>query len=160
FVHATITELHYYDLANSTATKVDLGWDRGLANPSIQVSDDGFIALLADGARHKPARYRRAGGQWQREWIDGDNADHLFEVKLAKDGQTILYNASTASKPEQWHRGRLNGTHIEVPMQVTELNGHLKPKTLARTEVVRWKGALDEEVEGILYYPHGYQPGK
>src|SRR5262249_4794939 len=29
-----------------------------------------------------------------------------------------------------------------------------------RTEVVKWKGALDEEVEGVLYYPHKYQKGE
>ncbi|MFW5697914.1 MAG: prolyl oligopeptidase family serine peptidase, partial [Fimbriimonadaceae bacterium] len=33
-----------------------------------------------------------------------------------------------------------------------------KPK--ARTEAVKWKGALEEEVEGMLYYPHDYKEGQ
>ena len=35
-----------------------------------------------------------------------------------------------------------------------------KEKALSRAEIVRWKGALDEEVEGLLHYPHQYQAGK
>jgi dipeptidyl aminopeptidase/acylaminoacyl peptidase len=31
--------------------------------------------------------------------------------------------------------------------------------THARTEVIHWKGARGDEVEGILFYPHHYQPG-
>jgi dipeptidyl aminopeptidase/acylaminoacyl peptidase len=30
----------------------------------------------------------------------------------------------------------------------------------AKSEVIRWKGSLDEEVEGILYYPTNYEAGK
>jgi dipeptidyl aminopeptidase/acylaminoacyl peptidase len=45
-----------------------------------------------------------------------------------------------------------------VPL--TRLNNHLQGKSIARTELVRWKGARDEAVEGLLYYPHGYQTGK
>jgi predicted peptidase len=43
---------------------------------------------------------------------------------------------------------------------MTDINQHFKKKTIAKTEVVRWKGARDEEVEGILYYPHNYEAGK
>ena len=31
---------------------------------------------------------------------------------------------------------------------------------MRRAEVVKWKGALDEEVEGVLYYPHDYKEGE
>ena len=46
-------------------------------------------------------------------------------------------------------------------MQVTKLNeGLVNGRTFAKTEVIRWKGSLDEEVEGILYYPANYEAGK
>jgi hypothetical protein len=35
---------------------------------------------------------------------------------------------------------------------LTDINGHLKDKPAARTEMIHWKGALDEEVEGLLYF--------
>ena len=47
-----------------------------------------------------------------------------------------------------------------APEPITALNEHYANKPIARTEVVRWKGARDEEVEGILYYPHGHEKGK
>jgi len=33
-------------------------------------------------------------------------------------------------------------------------------RAFAKTEVIKWKGSLDEEVEGILYYPTNYEAGK
>ncbi|HEY6387545.1 MAG TPA: hypothetical protein VIX91_17860 [Candidatus Acidoferrum sp.] len=46
-------------------------------------------------------------------------------------------------------------------MQITELNeGLVSGRIFSRTEVIRWKGSLDEEVEGILYYPANYAAGK
>ena len=33
-------------------------------------------------------------------------------------------------------------------------------KPLAKTAIIRWKGALDDTVEGILYYPYKYEEGK
>ena len=44
---------------------------------------------------------------------------------------------------------------------MTKLNESLtKIREFARTEVIRWKGSNDEEVEGILYYPAKYEAGK
>jgi dipeptidyl aminopeptidase/acylaminoacyl peptidase len=160
FVHATITELYHYDLATSAITKIDLGWDNGLSSARIEPTDDGFLALLANGARNKAARFHREGAQWRREWLTGNHATNLFDLRLGKDSKTLLYSYSNASTPEQWQRARLEGASLEASAQLTELNGNLQKKTRARTEVVRWKGALDDDVEGILYYPHDYQPGK
>jgi dipeptidyl aminopeptidase/acylaminoacyl peptidase len=160
FVHATITELYYYDLAAGKPVKVDLGWDNGLASSAVEVTDDGFLALLAGGARNRPARFHRDGDTWRREWLSGEHARNLFDLKLGKDNQTLLYHYSTASIPDQWYRARLHGPALETPTPLTDLNPQFKKRTLARTEIVHWKGALDEEVEGILYYPHHYEQGK
>ncbi|HMF13622.1 MAG TPA: prolyl oligopeptidase family serine peptidase, partial [Gemmataceae bacterium] len=160
YVHATVTELYHYDLASGVTTKVDLGWDNGLASAAFEPTRDGILTLLASGAKHRTARFRRDGGEWRREWLTGNHVASLFDLKLGKDGKTLLYKHSTASTPEQWHRARLEGTAIEAAAPLTELNGPIQKKTIARTEVVRWKGAQDEDVEGILYYPHGYETGK
>src|SRR5262249_20010303 len=153
FVHATVTELYRYDLANSTIAKVDLGWENGLSGSTLEVTDDGLVTLLAGGARNKPIRIRRTVEGWQREWLTGAHASNLFDLRVGKDGTTLLYDHSCANKPGQWYRASLNGATVEAPTQLTDLNGSTKKKTVARTEVVRWKGALNEDVEGILYYP-------
>ena len=44
--------------------------------------------------------------------------------------------------------------------QRTDHNPQVRELALARSEIVHWKGADGMDVEGILYYPVGYQPGK
>jgi dipeptidyl aminopeptidase/acylaminoacyl peptidase len=159
YLNATIEELYYYDVAGGQITKVDLGWENG-ASFDFQPTNDGVIALLASGARNKVARYTRQGGQWQRESIEGDHTQNIFGFEVGKDDKTLVYSYSTASTPTQWYRGQLNGSRLESSVQLTEINQGLKKKPIARTEVINWKGALDETVEGILYYPYKYESGK
>jgi dipeptidyl aminopeptidase/acylaminoacyl peptidase len=156
---ATIQVLYFYDLAAGTATQVDLGWDNGLGY-GIEACNDGFIALLAAGARFQPARYVRNGTSWSRTLIEGEHAANIYDFTLSEDGKTLLYDYSSASRPSQWYRATLDGSRIDATTQLTKLNPQFKSKTVSRTEVIRWQGSLDEPVEGILYYPHHYEEGK
>jgi dipeptidyl aminopeptidase/acylaminoacyl peptidase len=160
---AFVNQLYYYDLATVKAVKVDLNWENELELDSpaaYAVTPDGFLALLADGARFKFARYRREGDRWIRTWIEGEHVKNIFSVELGKDGRTLLYDMSTASRPEQWFRARLEGTTVTDPVQLTDLNPTFQKKAAAKSEVLRWKGSKDEEVEGILFYPQDYQAGR
>ncbi len=159
YVNASIADLYYYDLATNTPTKVDLQWENGLAG-DMAITDNGFIALLANGARHKIARYTRTGNTWSREWINGEHGANIFGFELGKDDKTFVYVYSNASTPVHWYHAQLNGAKIESGAQLTNLNPAFKEKPVAKAEVIRWKGSLDEEVEGILYYPHHYEAGK
>lgn len=163
---AGILQLHYFDLASNTVMPVDLSWERGLAEqadsddtPALAVTRDGFIALLADGVRAKIARFTRAGKKWQREWLMGEHADHIFDVQANADGKTLLYAYSTASTPTQWYRAALDGPRLDKPRPFAVLNRHLRQLRHARTEIVTWKGARGDEVQGILSYPHDYRKG-
>jgi dienelactone hydrolase len=61
----------------------------------------------------------------------------------------------------QIYRAQLDGTKMVSPVQLTKLNeGLVKGRIFAKTEVIRWKGANGDEVEGILYYPTNYEAGK
>lgn len=159
YLWAVLVEMYYFDLASGSVSKVDLGWKNGMTS-SFVTTEDGFVALLANGARNKPARFTRNGDSWQREWLTGVHAENIFGLLLGKDNKTVLYNHSTASKPTQWYSARLDRNRIESPVPVTNINKRFQDKQIARTELVRWKGALEEEVEGILYYPHNYKPGQ
>lgn len=163
YQQAFVDVLYYYDRARGVAAKVDLGWENELpvdTDRAYAVTNDGFVALLAAGTRFKPARYTREGDRWRRSWIEGEDANNIFALELARDGKTLVYQVSSASRPPQWYRATLDGNRLRGPTQVTELNPTFQLKTAARTEVIRWKGALDEEVEGILYYPRNYDPAK
>ena len=155
---ATITELYRFDLGTMAAAKVDLGWERGLGG-DFTATPDGVIALLADGVTLKPARLVRTATGWRREDLAGAHAGHIFAWELSRDGRTLVYEHSTAATPPQWYAARLDGARITDERKVTELNPDYKGKPTGKVEIVHWKGARDEEVEGLLHYPLDWHEG-
>ncbi len=159
FLVATVHRIYFYDLAAGRTSEVNLDWDRGFAR-SLEATNDGFIALLADGVYTKPVRFTRHGGTWSRKSISSEDEKHYFSFVLGEDGKTLIYEHSTASVPTQFFRAKLDGTKINAPLQITNLNPSFKNKPIAKSEVLQWKGANDDDVEGILYYPHDYKAGQ
>jgi len=159
FFTASVERIYFYDLAAAKAVSVNLDWDRGFAR-SLQTTSDGFIALLMDGVYTKPVRFIRHGGTWSRKALVSDDAKHYFSFALGDDGKTLVYEYSTASAPTQFFRAHLDGVKISSPLQITDLNPNFKTKTIAKSEVLHWKGANDDDVEGILFYPDDYKRGK
>jgi dipeptidyl aminopeptidase/acylaminoacyl peptidase len=155
---AFITLLHFYDLKSGSLVRVELGGRNGLEGEPV-ITPDGFLALLPAGTRLDPARYVKSGLAWKRSDLEGDHVRNIFDVALDRSARTVVYSHSTASTPEQWFRARLQGSRLTNAVRVTDLNPGFKDKRIARTEIVRWKGALGEEVEGILFYPHDYTEG-
>jgi dipeptidyl aminopeptidase/acylaminoacyl peptidase len=151
--------LHHYDLQSGDVSQVPLDWDRALAGP-FAVTTRGVVALMADGVRHRMALYEREGIGWRREWLTGEHAANIFNLASAPDGGNLLYEYSTATSLPQWYQAVLDDTELVRSEKITSLNGNLDARTKSRSEVVRWQGALDEEVEGLLYYPHDYQEGE
>src|SRR5258708_12913385 len=61
----------------------------------------------------------------------------------------------------QVYQEQLDGNKVVSPVQFTHLNeGLVKSRAIAKGEVIRWKGANNDEVEGILHYPLKYEAGK
>ncbi|MFN4260177.1 MAG: prolyl oligopeptidase family serine peptidase [Gemmataceae bacterium] len=162
YLMASVEHLYYLDARQGEPVAVDLDWERGLAleGEELAVTNDGFVTLLADGVRHRAARYTYDGTRWQRRWLEGEHVSHIQSLQLAANGQTLLYLYSKASGPRQWYVAQLRQNQVTAPRQVFTLAPDLTNKRLARTEAVRWRGAETEEVEGLLYYPLDYQPGR
>jgi dipeptidyl aminopeptidase/acylaminoacyl peptidase len=93
---ATINVMLYYDLTSGEANLVDLEWERGLGS-SYVVTDDGFVALLADGVRFKPARYTRRGDGWRRSWIVSGRWSTRIQRRTHRPSCTELSCAARAS---------------------------------------------------------------
>lgn len=157
---ATVDRAYFYDLSSGSTTEVNLDWDRGVYSPRVDPVEDGFIALMSDGVHTRPMRYTRHGSAWTRKTIAADNAPNIFQLSLGSDLRTLVYEYSTASKPAQLFRARLDGAKITQPAQFTDLNPGYKDKTIAKTEILHWKGANDDDVEGILFYPDQFDPAK
>jgi dipeptidyl aminopeptidase/acylaminoacyl peptidase len=165
---AGLSELLYHDRSSGIEGRVDLDWPRGLAGqhendhaPGFVPVRDGFLALLADGVRNRAARYtRKEAGGFKREWLSGAHVGQLFGLQASQDGAALLYARSAANLPTRWYRARLWQNRIDKPEPLPALNESFNQRRRARTEIVRWKGGNGEEVEGILYYPHGHVAGK
>jgi dipeptidyl aminopeptidase/acylaminoacyl peptidase len=164
FLTATILKDYFYDLASGKATEIPADWENGFGF-GLEHAPGGFVADLAAGSHSELARYTAeksaSGLTWHRQSLTGENAKNIQAFALSEDGKTIVYQSSTASKMPQIYRAQLDGAKIGPPVQITKLNeGLVTGRTFAKTEVIRWKGSLDEEVEGILYYPTNYEAGK
>ena len=156
-----ITLVRSLDAATGQIADVPLDWDRGLRHSIFEAVEGGFIAALANGARPRVARYTRtADGHYSRAFLDGKSAPRIFSLTKARDANRVLYVTGSASDPDHIVTARLEGGTLTESKEVHRPNGGFSSKRIARAEVVRWKGALDEEVEGIVYYPNDYDPGK
>jgi dipeptidyl aminopeptidase/acylaminoacyl peptidase len=159
FMNASIERIYWFDVATGQHTEVVLDWERGAAG-SMAAVNDGFITMLADGVKSKLAKYTRTGpNSWTKAMITGDQVANIWGFDLADDQKTMVYQYSTSSVPAQMYQAELQGTALVSAKPITNLNAGWKNKPLAKSEVVRWKGANNEEVEGILYYPHDYKAG-
>ena len=159
FMTAGITIVYFYDLGNGKTTQVNLDWENGLGY-DLQAVPGGFVALLAAGSHDEPAFYAKNGDTWKRQPIVGEHAKNIEEFSLSNDGKAIAYVSSSASAMPQLYGAQLDGGKIVSPVQVSRLNeGLINGRAYSRTEVIHWKGANDETVEGILYYPTHYEQG-
>jgi dipeptidyl aminopeptidase/acylaminoacyl peptidase len=164
FLTATIEQLYFYDVTAGRSVQVPLDWENGIGS-DLAATLDGFVVGLAAGHRYETSRYTRAKSgdrwTWKRASLEGEQAKNIQFFEVSGDGKTIVYFYSTASKLPQIYRAQLDGTKIVSPQQVTKLNERfVKGRVFAKTEVVRWKGSNDQEVEGVLYYPTNYEAGK
>jgi len=164
FLTATILKAYFYDLGSGKSMEVPLDWENGLGF-DLQRTPNGFVAQLAAGSHFETARYQaektESGWNWHRESLSGEQVRNISGFVVSQDGKTIVYEYSTASKMPQIYRAQLDGAKVESPVQITKLNqGLVTGRKFAKTEIIHWKGSLDEEVEGILYYPANYEAGK
>lgn len=156
---ATLTELHYFDLERRTVEKVDVGWERGVGGDFAPTAG-GVIALLGDGVRFRPALLEHRAGSWMRRELSGTHAAQLDGWRLSAEGGAIVYATSTAVTPRQLWVARLEGTALRGEKRLTDLNPGWARKPTGKIEILRWAGARNERVEGILHYPLDWREGE
>ena len=164
FLMGAIPILYFYDLATAKSMQVPLDWENGLGH-DLHTTADGFVTLLAAGARYDVAHYTREKSAdsyvWRRHTLTGDNARSIQTFVVSEDARTLVYESSTASRMPQLFKAQLDGAQLSAPTQLTKLNEKLiHSRDFTKSEVIRWKGSNGEEVEGILRYPANYEPGR
>lgn len=162
---AGINELYYYDLSSNDYQKVALDWENGMGR--FWLSGNDVVAQLPNGPLYEVAYYKKSNDNWTKYTLDfGTMANHVAIMTVSDKGDQLLFNHSTASQLPEYYianitpgrRGR--GVNITGQETLTSLNDGLKKKPVAKSEIIYWTGANDEEVNGILYYPKNYEPGK
>ncbi len=164
FITASIELLYFYDVASGKGSAVPLDWENGVGS-GVSATSDGFLAGLAAGHRFEASRYTRSKSgdswTWKRTSLEGDTAKNIETLEVTPDGKTLVYEYSTSSVMPQLYRAQLDGNKLSSAAQLTHVNdGLIKSRAMAKAEVIRWKGANNDEVEGILHYPAKYEAGK
>ncbi len=160
---AGIEELYFFDLKSKRYSKVELDWENGISNYHLVGND--VLAELANGPYYQVNYYHKKENTWIAKAVDlADKQLHVSIMAVSKTGQKVLYAHSTASQLPEYYIANITSkkkaVEFEKERKLVSLNENLKKKTTAKAEVIYWKGANDEEISGILYYPKNYQEGK
>lgn len=159
YTMASVTKVYWFSLKNKTLSPIDLHWEK--YGGRITATRDGFLMVMPNGVYYKHARFYHKGNTWKRSWIRGETQRNISPMlELAKNGRTMIYAHSTASSPVRYYLGELKGNQYIEKREIMDIKSPLFKKPLTKTEIITWKGALDDTIEGILYYPYKHVPGK
>ncbi|MCD6380087.1 prolyl oligopeptidase family serine peptidase [bacterium] len=157
--YVNIQKLFYFRVKDRSLRKVRINDRNGLGR-NYFVRDDGIIVSLADGVRDRIVFARRKGMNYEEYHLESRNGRPLTPLAAGRDSDMFIYLVSDASHLPAIISSKLKRNKLTNRREVYLLNGEYGKRFLARSEVIRWTGALDETVEGILYYPKGFEEGK
>src|ERR1700722_2451710 len=118
---------YFSDRSTGATTQVNLDWEMGVSfMQKFDVTPDGFVMLLANGPGFKAARYTRHGLTWSRDWITGEHATHYYDLQVAPDGHSVIYEYSNASPPPIRYRAKLDGANVTDAVQLVDVYAQLR----------------------------------
>jgi len=88
--------------------------------------------------------------------LDTDSAVPGSEMSISRSGQIALL-ASEPDRPTELYYQASPGSQFQ---RLTDFNAHILALNLGRQESIRWRGADDFNMDGILTYPPAYQQGQ
>ena len=88
--------------------------------------------------------------------LDTGSAVPGFAMTISRSGQIALL-ASEPDRPTELYYLTAPGSQFQ---RLTDFNVHIAALELGKQESIRWRGADDFDMDGILTYPPGYQPGQ
>ncbi len=131
-----------------------------MADCEADVSDyswldkDNIIFSVSHGVKGPIFIINNISGKVKR-FCDGDFVVNSFSVNPKTSGMAFL-------KTDATHPLDVYYTSLKKfdPVKLSDMNPQLVEFELATTEAIRWKGADDWPIEGLLIKPVGYKPGK
>lgn len=160
---AGVNKLHYLTVKDKKVSNIPVDWKWDLSYGLDLVGND-VLVYLANGTTNKLALMKKQGNGWKKQVIEaGKMTDHVAVRAVSADKKQVIYTYSTASNPLQYRIGELTQKRkasIGTGKELMVLNKSWKTKKTSKSEVIKWKGYNDEEVDGVLYYPQDYKKGK
>lgn len=97
--------------------------------------------------------------------VDGKSMSELSKgeknyIGAAKINSTHSYISFTLQNTSQFPELYVSKLNEYAPVKITSINAGMASLPLARTELIKWKGADGLEIEGLLTYPLNYTAGK
>jgi dipeptidyl aminopeptidase/acylaminoacyl peptidase len=134
------------------------------ALPATFDAQPSLIGWAADGSR---IYFSEARGTTDRihsvdvrsgEIVDFAAGNHvLSSIELNSAGTRLGFALEASDRPIE---AFVSGVEKFDPVQVSRANAELPKLPLGKVELVRWKASDGFEIEGLLTYPVGYEPGK
>lgn len=125
-------------------------------------SPDGASLLFWAQTRTRPELYRQpVTGGLPTKLSDLQGAAGPWGAgtpSVSADGKVMAFARSTMTAPAEVYTARLDAPWAQA--RLTSLHPELASVVMGKGEVMRWKGKDGMEVEGVVIYPAGYQPGR
>jgi len=153
-----IRKLYHYTVSSATLRKTGVSDSLGLGGDYF-AHEDGALVTLASGTDFRVVFHRTSGRGDEEYRIEAEDAMTMVPRALDPGSGRLIYTVSDASSPVRIMTGKLKRGKLRDREELFEVNSAYRKKFLARSKIVSWKGALDETVEGVLYYPAGFEEG-
>lgn len=135
--------------AGGEAADVSKALDRSVEQIAWAPADRVLYGTVVDGANQPLYRFAAGAAPARVDWPDA----FVAEVLPLAGGAVAAVVESATRAPEVAVLAGAKATEL------TALNAELRDREIARTELIRWKGADGLDVEGVLVYPVDYRPG-
>jgi len=82
----------------------------------------------------------------------------MGQTSFSRDGSVVAFTRSDTQHPDDVYIAR--ALPVSEPVKLTDHNPQVRELALGASEIIRWKSKDGMEIEGLVIYPVGYQPGK
>jgi len=127
-------------------------------DPDEKYIPEGNILLKAFNEKTKAAGYFSVNPEKEQapDSLIVDDCQFSF-IKKAKDNARMIWTKENIQEyPDIW----VSGPDFDQPRRLSDANPQRKEYNWVRTELVHWTAFSGQEMEGILYLPEDFDPGK
>ena len=117
----------------------------------------GIFASYASGSGFCIAQIHEAGGY---QPLNLGGLYPLVEFQMAKGGSFGFVGANASRYPEAYLVPTMKNAETGKVLQISEFGSAVSEWKLGEVETIRWKSQDGTEIEGVLYKPANFDPGK